>query len=314
MNILHLEYFITIVDCQFNLSKASEVLHVSQPALSNFIVRFEQMENVHLFVRQHGRNTLLTPAGEVFYHHALDIVERYKEMMTHIHELSHFTNGIVRIGVPPLVLSVLFTKVLSQLISNNPYIKFEILEYGAYELMTKLNQNEIDIAIILQPNAINLKLFNEILLYEDELIAYTSKNHPLLNECKNDLLMWQSLESYQLATFDETFMIYHLLKKKFQEKKINPKMIVQSVSWDFLVETVKESQLVTILPGPLDRLIKNETLEKIHFQEPIPWKVSMLFQKKNKYTPVEKYVIDALQNYFLKNKSIQAMQDEIKRK
>lgn len=46
MDIRHLRYFVSIVDNDFNLSRASQNLYVSQPALSMMITEFENRENI----------------------------------------------------------------------------------------------------------------------------------------------------------------------------------------------------------------------------------------------------------------------------
>ena len=40
MDVKHLEYFITIVESRFNISKAAEALYISQPALTKYIKEF----------------------------------------------------------------------------------------------------------------------------------------------------------------------------------------------------------------------------------------------------------------------------------
>lgn len=52
MDIEHLKYFVVVVNNSFNLSDASKKLHVSQPALSKYILKFESEEGVNLFHRK----------------------------------------------------------------------------------------------------------------------------------------------------------------------------------------------------------------------------------------------------------------------
>lgn len=66
MNISSLAYFIEIVNCDFNLTKAAQKSHISQPALSSYIKTIEKEEGVVLFQRQKGRLVGLTSVGERF--------------------------------------------------------------------------------------------------------------------------------------------------------------------------------------------------------------------------------------------------------
>ena len=64
MDIRHLRYFVSIVDNDFNLSRASLNLYISQPALSMMISDFENKEGVQLFKRAQGKIVGLTYVGE----------------------------------------------------------------------------------------------------------------------------------------------------------------------------------------------------------------------------------------------------------
>lgn len=52
MDILQLYYFINIVECNYNLSLAAKKIHISQPALSQFISNFENEKEILLFIEK----------------------------------------------------------------------------------------------------------------------------------------------------------------------------------------------------------------------------------------------------------------------
>lgn len=101
MDILQLKYFIAIVENDLNLSLASKKLHLSQPALSKYILKFEEEENLKLFERKNGRLSGLTFAGENFYNNAKVVVESHTNMLSELREQSKKITGTVRIGIPP---------------------------------------------------------------------------------------------------------------------------------------------------------------------------------------------------------------------
>lgn len=73
MDIQDLQYFLTVCDYR-SITKAAEVLHISQPALSRRIQYLEDECGVKLFIR--GRRFVeLTQAGEHFSINARRIVE-----------------------------------------------------------------------------------------------------------------------------------------------------------------------------------------------------------------------------------------------
>ena len=290
MDIKHLEYFTEIVNCDFNLSSASKKLNISQPALSSIIKNFEIENSMALFERYKGRLVNLTPAGEVFHNNALELLEQYNKMMTEVRESSLKLKGKVRIGIPPLILSVTFSKVMPKLILENPDIKFEIIELGAHQLRTKILSRELDFAILLQPTEISANI-NEHLLAQSQLSAFMNTSHPL---ARKKALTWQEMSSVPLAMFDTSFMIYHQIISKFKEHNLQPNIALMSQSWDFLLLSVQNTALATILPAPVGELFNLQDIIQVPFVDPIPWKVSICHQKKSRYSSLETHVLNSI--------------------
>lgn len=70
MNYSKLDYFITIAETG-NLTKAAEILYVSQPSLSQYLKRLENSLGAELFDRN-SSPLRLTYAGEKYYAYAID--------------------------------------------------------------------------------------------------------------------------------------------------------------------------------------------------------------------------------------------------
>lgn len=74
MNLRRLKYFVKIVDTG-SLTRASEVLHIAQPALSQQIATLEGEFNQQLLIRT-KRGVSPTDAGQVLYQHATSILKQ----------------------------------------------------------------------------------------------------------------------------------------------------------------------------------------------------------------------------------------------
>ncbi len=306
MDIEHLKYFVVVVNNSFNLSDASKKLHVSQPALSKYILKFESEEGVNLFHRKSGRLTGLTPSGEIFYANAQIVLSSHTDMLKDLREQSNKVKGVVRIGIPPLILTVLFTDIMAKLILLNPLIRFEIIEQGAFDLKRMLALDEVDFAILLSPSDLNAIAYQETIINTDELTAFMSKDHPLASQ---KYLSWNDLKSVDLAIFNNTFMIHHQLMRKFDAVRIDPKIQLTSGSWDFLLELTKTSELITILPSPIRKhIIADDVLEK-HFLNPISWNVILTYPIKTHTTILENYVKNSIVDFFTLGKDISAIND-----
>lgn len=295
MDIKQLKYFVTIVDSDNNLSAAAKKMHLSQPALSKMIKTFEEEENVELFIRKQGKLSALTTVGETFYEQAIEVIASYEEMMKQLEEKNQFLTGSITIGIPPLILSLVFANFLSQFILEHPEIRINIVEEGAYELKKMLLVNEIDLAILLQPT--ELVNIEEHTLVEDELYAFMSINNAY---AKKEWITWEQLAKEPLALFNDTFMIHHLVMSYFDKLNLKPMIKIQSGAWDLLLKMTFNTAFLTILPAPVKDFIQERDYKAVRIQHPLSWKVTVCRPKKKNYLNVEKFVLKSILEHFSK--------------
>lgn len=295
MDITQMNYFITIVESGCNLSVAAKRIHISQSALSQFITHFEKNEEVELFIRKNGRLDGLTSSGKRVYKYALDIVSMHKAMEDMIRKEAAKQKGTVRIGLPSLVLTVLFTNFFSSFIVDNPDIKIELVEEGSYELKRMLFEKDLDYAVLVAPTDLDPKSYEEHVIQIDEYIAYMNPEHPL---SRQESLKWKDLDKFKIGTFKESFITNQLVNDKIKKKKSKAQVTLTSASWDFLVETSSHSEIISILPAPIKRYLKNNHIAMRHFDDPIPFNVLICRPIKESYTPVETFVHESMLSYF----------------
>jgi len=295
MDIRHLEYFIEIVDCKFNLSAASKKLLISQPALSQIVKSFETVENIQLFERNKGRLQGLTASGKVFYRNALLLTENYRNMRTELGEVSMAVRGKIRIGIPPLILGIAFSEILPIIIADNSDIEIEIVEAGSVELEKLLVTKSLDLAVLVQPTNIDEEIVNEFLIQESELVAFVGAGNPFVNRQK---LNWSDLNNQTLALLDNSFMIGRKIIERLEEENVQPKKIITSSSWDFLLMATKKSNFVTIFQHPIKNIFLLNDIAAVPFYEPIPWKIAICQVKKARCSQIEKFVLETIIAYF----------------
>ena len=115
-----LKVFVTL-SVEKNFTRAAEVLHISQPAVSQNISELEKQCGVKLFDRLRGE-VVLTPAGEVFLDKATEILSKY-------HSLSQmfmrFPDTIVRVAASDEVFNYLTRNLLGSFLQVHPEVRFE---------------------------------------------------------------------------------------------------------------------------------------------------------------------------------------------
>ena len=290
---------VEIVNSNFNLSAASEKLCISQPALSMGIIKFEKEERVEIMQRRKGLLVGLTSVGETFYNNALKVLEAHNAMMDDLRKQSCTLNGKIRIGIPQLILTVLCTEFLSEQITKHESAEYMIDESGAFDLERKLLLDEIDCAILLRPTDLNPDLFNELLINTDELSAFMSKKHRL---APKQSLKWEDLAGESLVIFDETYMIHHKLTNKFKSLNVDVHYAMMSKSWDFLLESVRNTGYLTILPSPISRYYNLNDVVEVRFEDPIPWEAIYVYPKKHHYSRIEEQTHQEVIDYYINKK------------
>ncbi len=297
MDIKHLNYFIEVIEQNFNLTKAAEVLYISQPTLSIMINDFERNRNVRLFKRKGQKIIGLTTTGERYYHDALAVIDQYNEMIRNLNHQDETISGKVILGISPVVGSLLFADVLPKLIEQHPQVKFTIVEKGAEDLKADLLTGQLDITILLMPLGIPEYLVESYEIAQSEMVVFTSQNNELAK--LNRFIDWHDLRNQRQAILDPTFMIHHQLNGAFYRRGLDPNVFLKSITWDFLINTVRlVDDLFTILPHKITDIINTDNLAILQMNEPLNWCVNICRLKKAHYEPTEDRIFRELVNQF----------------
>lgn len=99
MNLRRLKYFIKIVDVG-SLTKAADILHIAQPALSQQLATLEGEVNQQLLIRT-KRGVTPTEAGKILYTHAQAILRQCDQAQSAIDGSGQTLSGSVSVGLAP---------------------------------------------------------------------------------------------------------------------------------------------------------------------------------------------------------------------
>ncbi len=190
MNVVQLQYFIKVFDCQ-NYSDAATILSVSPQAVSKGIRALESELGLKLFEKR-GSILHLTNYGEEILPIALDAlasiegiqayaqITREKIKITQTH-LTH-----VAVGLPPILTSWFNQPTLNRLSKKYNGGKFAVSRYddGGTRLSLLLD-GQIDIAIV--AGQVDTNLFESHFLLNAEVNLLVESNHPLASHAAANL-------------------------------------------------------------------------------------------------------------------------------
>lgn len=302
MDINQIKYLLTVVDNDFNLTKSAEILHVSQPAISKSIKDIEFKKGIQVFKHKKGRIIGLTRYGMMLVSESKKVYQQYVEMMEKLNKLSNEKNGTVKIGIAPVINSIVFNDALISFINTNPGIELKLIERGAYHLQKMLVLGDIDLAVIVSPATI--EGIYENLIYESSVRVWFNANHRF-NNAKNMVIPFTEVEKEKIVTLTDSFMVTFQLNKRLRGDRIKPNYFLQTVSWDLVLNLVqRDSNLVGILAAPIGRNYSDKEIKSKEMDPRFPWKISLCSTITSLESPTVDYTKNWFLNYFAKYKKL----------
>ena len=166
--------FYAVAECN-SFSKAVDVLHISQPAISYAIKELENQLDTKLFIRD-NRTIKLTDDGEKLMYYLrrafndINIAERL------LKEKNKDYSGVVKIGLYDHIALFLIPNLLEKITKKYPNVKFEVITSSSNELKDKLKNRELDFIITQFPVLMDENhIFVEEKLFELENCFFTTK-------------------------------------------------------------------------------------------------------------------------------------------
>ncbi|MBB6669878.1 LysR family transcriptional regulator [Cohnella nanjingensis] len=140
-----MEYFLTVARLQ-HVTRAAEVLSITQPALSHSIAKLEEELGVQLFERS-GRNVQLNRYGELFAHRVERALQEIEKGKQEVEELTNPESGVVSLAF----LNVLGTRLVPMLVRSfrerHPGIRFELNQGTCEDNLKRLAAGGCDLIV-----------------------------------------------------------------------------------------------------------------------------------------------------------------------
>jgi DNA-binding transcriptional LysR family regulator len=146
MELVQLKYFVTIAE-SLSFTRAADLVHVSQPALSYQMKRLEEELGIRLFDR-HGRSISLTSDGLVFLPLAQGVLSRASEAVRVVRDYSGVEIGEVIMGVAPSVSTYLMPELLASFHQVFPRVRVDMVEDGDQQLQRRVSAGSMDFAVV----------------------------------------------------------------------------------------------------------------------------------------------------------------------
>ena len=150
-------------------SRAGEILHLSQPAISHHVRHLERVLGVPLLVRR-GRRASPTEAGAVLLEHAGRAFKVLDEAREAIQRLRGRVAGRVTVGTGATASIYLLPALLRRLRARHPDLELVVVTGNAGEIASAVSRGEIDVGVVTLPIAVGRGLLVSP-FYVDRLVA-----------------------------------------------------------------------------------------------------------------------------------------------
>lgn len=254
MEFYQLTYFLAAAQTQ-NFRKAAELCLVAQSALSRQIAALEDELEVALFARNKKRVTL-TLEGQQFALYVRNALEQLQEGQQFLTELKAGQRGTIRIGCIESLATSFLPALFASFHQQYPYIRLKVHVNHTNELITSVEQGEVELGLILDP-----RLESELLivkeLFRQPLHLLVSARHPLAQTKAPVTLQHITTEPFLLL--DETSRMGQITKRIFAQRGLPLHPLIEIESVEGLKEMVRLGTGVTLT---LPALIRPAQIDK----------------------------------------------------
>ena len=269
------EYYRTfcVVAESKSITEAAEKMLISQPAITKTIKILEKNIGSSLFNRTHS-GIKLTEEGERLYTYIKPLVLQLDETKNVMNEIISDGKMNIRIGTSITVLRLFLIEFIKSYTKEYPNVHVYIEDNTNNNLITKIKEGSIDIAIIISRHGY-IDKYSNITRYKIKDLSYTLF-------CHNDYL-----EEYEKPISiqdikDKNFIINvntTEINKFYQNYKLNHSLSV--VSNSFIIDLVKAGIGIGLVIREFGEKIDN--IHEIKIKEELPTSELVALTNNNKY-------------------------------
>lgn len=271
MNLNQLTYFQAV--CLWgSVSKAADVLHISQPSVSGAIKALEEEFHLPLFERKY-RGMKLTAAGEKLYtlsHPLTENAERISRIMSELGSKER----TVRLGIPPMIGAALLPRLMKNFFLIHPEIRLTIIEKSRLELLQQVDDGTLDLAIVAHTEKIPASYASCFMLTMETGCIVNSQD----SLAKKSAVTVDDFRQHRVVMFPDGYEHAMLIRKRFEKAGFQPDMLLQT-SQLFTILTLVQNNLAA---GFLFREMMPDLggLVYLPFTRPLAMPVSLLWHKE----------------------------------
>ena len=277
MNYTYLNVFYTVAK-NGNISKASQELGVTQPAVSRIIANLEREYNTKLFFRSKN-GVSLTREGNLLYEMIRNPLVELEKVSNNLNSQTGIGEIVIHLGATSTALYCYLFNSLENIKKQFPDVSFRIYSNSSANLLEMVSNGVIDFAFITTPfmGRDDLEVY-KIAKLNDILIAPTS----MKEEIKSPL-SFKELTKYPFILLSKDMQYRQFIDNVLAKHSIKINPVYETDSSAILSPFVERGYGLTFIP---DEMAKPSILEgkcyKVDLKEELPDRYIAFVIKKDK--------------------------------
>ena len=266
MKLHQLRSFEAIVRNDFNLTRAAEVLHATQPGLTKHAQLLEAGLGVALFVRSKRRLLGLTDAGKAI----LPIASQAVEVLEHLQRTArHFATqrpeGLT-VATSPTPARNFFPSVIRQFKERHPQTRVRVISGSVHQSIEAVVKAEADFCLCSAPREAEHDVqFHPC--FEHHWILLAPPQHELLRRKK---LTLGEIARHRLITYNAGYASRSVIEEAFANANLTPDIVLDTSDSDIMRRYVASGLGVAIVGGSTLEMAGSDGLVSLDLDGLIP--------------------------------------------
>lgn len=294
MNIaLHHFRLVYTISKEGTLTKAAKTLHLTQSALSHQLKELERELDVEIFKRQ-GKRLHLSEQGARFLKSSEKILAEIKALEEDMLNYKSGKTSKLSISMQCYTAYHWLPGIIKYYRKRWPDINIQILSEATSRPLEYLMNGDLDIGIV-RTQMVNTRIKYEP-IFEDNLVAIVSKDHPL---AKKDIIEISDFQGQEmiLPLYDPSYQDTPLIESLIQAQQVKPKTLHRIHYTDATIEMVNANLGVSVMA---DWIVEPYLTGKNIVVKPLHHSISRRtwFAATCKQTPAIQNFLECLKMYF----------------
>ncbi len=226
-----------------SFAEAADRLHLSQPALSIAIKKFEDLIGGKLLSRT-TRAVHLTQEGRNFLPVAQRLLRDWDEAFTDLHNLFAMQRGKLTVAAMPSFANSLLPAVLSQFHQHHSSINIAILDVVMERVVEAVLDERAELGIIFE--ARQMEGLNFLPLFDDTFLVIMAPQHQLASRLH---LSWEELQQQNYVAMNRGSSIRDWCDQSLHHAGVDVTLVAEASQLSTVGQLVASGMGLSVVPG-----------------------------------------------------------------